>query len=319
MWKSIEFNNPAPQDERPSIEPEETNEDSTNNYLNRLSEIYKTKGPSRSRYESLLAAPPSREQYKPNMLTKIAGMLGGASVGMRDPAAGLELHRDIRERPYNVAYDEYLKRIEMTRKGSELERLAQEDEAENLIRAANAGLGYQKFVRGAAQKDTALDIQQQNANRMGKFTDSTIDYRQGMLGLGNRRADTAAAAQAANERLGGQRIDLTKRGQDLTTDYRNRMATVAEQNATTARARADAYITKTISGGTNKPPSPNAYLTAKAAALSDMYIDPIARKFIKRTPEGYYEIDTDQERKPGYQTFLEMLAEKTKGVLGGKY
>lgn len=116
-------------------------------YLRRMNEVMGQAQPAMQRYTEHLANIPQRDNYKPNIWTKIAAALAGVSAGIRGGAGeGIKVGQATRMLPWQEAYDDW------------------ENQTQGLGAAATMEQAKMKQILDDLQKMEDARIKQENTN-----------------------------------------------------------------------------------------------------------------------------------------------------------
>lgn len=198
---------------------------------------------AQNKYDEYLAAQPTEDQYKPSKKRRLGAVLAGFGVGLANPQAGYNISQDIVNDPYDTAVSNW------TRRGRPL-ALAAGQEQKNKTNRTNL---LQHYISNERQ----FSIDEINAHNIAAdnlraelAAAKTEEERQRV----QARFDTEQAQKVAdNKKLQEDRAadnDRLERGLKETTSqhawerkHGDTMATVAQQNATSAASRASSYAT----------------------------------------------------------------------------
>jgi hypothetical protein len=317
---NFSFDQPAP---RPQTPPSPYG-----SYEDELMGLQNQMGPGLQAYKKYLTELPNRDDYKPNVMTRVAAGLTGFSQGLRDPGQGVRVASDMLDSGYNDAVTDYRNKGVGLKEQAGLEQDELDSKIKALQNARAMGLKYDEFelkrlvdmaktqndtttANAAMTRATAYAKAQQNGDY------DMIPQQDGSVLAVNKKdkndtkiipAHTVAAGQlgVARGQLGvAQTNAKTQQG----------MLGVAQENANTNVTNAATRYT--AEQNRIKNPNPRVQQDAEDLALRQMASDPLFKDFIKTDDKGFLNVIPD-DGSDDYQDFITALNAKTEEALKGR-
>jgi len=212
-WDNVQWNNPPQR-----MNPYGTGE----GYLDKLMELNDSARPAMDQYLSHLANQPSREDYKPSMWTRISAALSGAGTGLRG-GPGAQVAEQIKWLPFQRQIEDWQTKGRGLGAASQLEYNQLKDQANNLIRAEQARIAWDRAQSGRVSAEASAN----RAETYKKWVD--LPQRRTLEFGGKTYVYDAKSPELTMQELGvsessldrGQRAFLAKLARDTQYDIAN--------------------------------------------------------------------------------------------------
>lgn len=317
------FGQDYPTTPMPRLQTQPSMQDDSSRYYDEMERLQNNVGPGLQAYKDYLTRLPKREDYRPTVWTRIASALTGASMGLRNPAEGVQAAQDLNSSDYRSAVADYANEGIGLKERANLEQ----DELDSKIRAlSNAramGLKYDEFALKQAEAEAKARQGETTANaamlRARAYAQSVQKpgydaqpQQDGSVLYVNKANPKDTITVAAKTIAAGQ---LGVARSNAATNARN--ANIAQQNADTNRTRAydyGRYVDQ--AGGRGHIHTPQEQSQAEDLALRQMASDPMFQDFISSDKDGYMNVSGD-DGSEDYQDFLTALDAKVQEILKG--
>lgn len=156
--------------------------------------------PSEAVINAMQASRPKREDYEPNMMTKILAAMAGFSAGTKNPGAGVQTAKKMLDQPYSDALDDY-----NTDNQGKLEAARMQDSAYNRKLSSaqfNLNEDRQRKANLASEKDKETQRQLKQNEDINKIDEGLTKDANEKEKLSLERVRTTAQANADNARAG---------------------------------------------------------------------------------------------------------------------
>lgn len=203
----------------PQFEPMEDERSEGESYFDEMEKIRTRRGPALSAYQQHLKDIPTRETAKPSIGRRIGAGLIGAAAGLQGGVgAGLQTSMGLTEAPYTRAVEDWSNRAKGLGESARLEREEVEGQLKALSEARALGLDYDEYELKKLQTMSKIGLDERAQSTRERIADLTqqrdratderertriqglIDYQQGQLRIGGRRATSEERRAATGER-----------------------------------------------------------------------------------------------------------------------
>jgi hypothetical protein len=294
-----------------SIAPEEYNQPSApvkseaEEYYDEMMRLSE-EGPASRDYREYLDRYPKPEEHTPSKWTRIAAALTAAGVGYSNPQAGYTMSRDMLNRKYRDAVEQYRMQGLGKEKAAEMETTRTGLRTRNLNLAREYGLKYQDYLTKQQQYDRT-QTERENAGRR------TETYQSGQLGLGQRRNEIADATRQQTGRYQQGQLNIGQANANTAASNaktnQDRLAETRTQNEATRKNR-EATL------GLNRGKSMQ---DAIDVALLRMKSDPLYGAYVTVNDKGIPDVAPD-DKSEAYRVFKAELDRMTQSILrSGQY
>lgn len=303
--------------------------------------------PATSRLYSMMQNPPTRDQYKVGTGGRIAAALSAGLTGLgAGPVAGFAAGREILDRPYNNAMQDYSTQYETASKLSDIERFRQQNDLAGLRMEqeddqfnTNYGLSRDRLNEEAKQHEATNAHEAQRIELERKRLEEAdwivktdpvtgIDYRENVKTGEKRMLNQSALSLEQKKKYDDDRSkrDADEQLRVVKAQEEAKMREIAEtarvgteRDAARIKAHKDAAVAK-LSADQRLTPQQEAYqkyvidlgqLLAEDPELAD-YVkqDPTTGLYTASEPKGFFS-KTDPEKLKKMREFFAAPASRT--------
>jgi len=221
------------------------------------------KTPALDEYRSYLGNAPQAADYRPGKWDRLAAGLAGISTGLKDPARGVQVARDMNRSKYDYALKDYYSQAAPLKEAAGLEREGMQDRVRTLLEGQERQQKYMDYVRNLNKDERDYLV----ASGKLKVDMDTLGFNREKWGTESYQA--------------GQKIGIDRQLADSLTKYRTDQTGIDRQNAGTAAAgqrsltaqrENDIFWDNMTGGGSRapRPPSANEAGTAQVDVMRDL-------------------------------------------------